>query len=412
MYCRIQLSFLLFLLAVTTAAADVGGHGKLRLLANDLPSDSVLNTFAPSTPVDLAAEFRLDADASAGRWRFDIAWSAFVQHGDRVALSRDFSNVQPLYPDDESRLFDLTHVFSDSGKRLSLHRLDRLAISYRTDDLVIRAGRQVLSWGNGLFFSPMDLVNPFDPVAIDTEFKTGDDMLYAQRLFETGNDLQAAIVIRRDPLSGDVEESESSSLFKYHAFLGTTELDVLAGRHYREGVLGIGLSGSVGGAVVRGDVVVFDADRGATSQLVANVSYSWVAFGRNMTGSAEYFFNGFGQRAGRVSPTDFAGNPDLLRRLERGESFTVGRHYLAGSVGIEMTPLFTLTPTLLANADDRSALLQWVGQYSLADEIVLLGSINLPLGPSGTEFGGLPTAVPELNLSTGPGLFLQIAGYF
>jgi len=37
-----------------------------------------------------------------------------------------------------------------------------------------------LSWGNGLVFSPMDIVNPFDPTAVDTEYKAGDDMLYGQ----------------------------------------------------------------------------------------------------------------------------------------------------------------------------------------------------------------------------------------
>ena len=28
---------------------------------------------------------------------------------------------------------------------------------------MVRVGRQALSWGNGLSYAPMDLVNPFDP---------------------------------------------------------------------------------------------------------------------------------------------------------------------------------------------------------------------------------------------------------
>ena len=60
----------------------------------------------------------------------------------------------------------------------------------------LRFGRQALSWGNGLFYAPMDLVNPFDPAAIDTEYKAGDDMLYLQYLQDSGNDLQAAVVVR------------------------------------------------------------------------------------------------------------------------------------------------------------------------------------------------------------------------
>jgi hypothetical protein len=38
----------------------------------------------------------------------------------------------------------------------------------------------------------MDLVNPFDPASIDTEYKAGDDMLYVQYLQDNGNDMQAA----------------------------------------------------------------------------------------------------------------------------------------------------------------------------------------------------------------------------
>ena len=36
--------------------------------------------------------------------------------------------------------------------------------------------------------APMDLMNPFDPATIDTEYKAGDDMLYFQYLQDGGND--------------------------------------------------------------------------------------------------------------------------------------------------------------------------------------------------------------------------------
>ena len=62
----------------------------------------------------------------------------------------------------------------------------------------MKFGRQAITWGNGLFYAPMDLVNPFDPATIDTEYKAGDDMLYLQYLQDNGNDLQAAVVVRRD----------------------------------------------------------------------------------------------------------------------------------------------------------------------------------------------------------------------
>ncbi len=403
---------LLFLAAGSAADTDFGGHGKLRGVANALPGDSIIRTVAPSVPFDAEGELRLNFRASGGAWRAEAAYSLFLLHGDRVAYRRDLADGVPLYPDDETRLLDLTHVFEDSGKRLALHRMDRLAIGYTSDDFVIRLGRQVLSWGNGLFFSSLDLVNPFDPAAIDTEYKTGDDMLYAQRLFETGNDLQAALVVRRKPDTGNVSSSRSSALLKYHAFIGASELDILFGKHYDEPVFGLGLARSVGGAVIRSDVSVTDSGGGYKTRFLLNGSLSWIAFGKNMSGSVEYFYSGFGLGDDDVLTTDVAANAELSEQLLRGDLFNIGRHYLAGNVLVEMTPLLSVTPTLFTNLSDGSALFQLIGQYSLSDNSVLLGSLNVPVGPPGTEFGGLKVPLTNLEFSAGPGIFLQLAGYF
>jgi hypothetical protein len=130
-----------------------------------------------------------------------------------------------------------------------------------------------------------------------------------------------------------------------------------------------------------------------------------------MSGALEYYFNGFGQHDGRYDTQSLAGNPDLLARLARGEAFTLGRHYLAGSVLVEMTPLWTVTPTLLANVADPSALLQLVTSFSLSDNMTFLGSLNVPLGRSGSEFGGIESS-SGLYLAAGPGVFAQFAWYF
>ncbi len=293
-----------------------------------------------------------------------------------------------------------------------MHRIDRLAISYASEKAVLRLGRQALSWGNGLFYAPMDLVNPFDPATIDTEYKAGDDMLYLQYLLDSGDDVQVAYVARRDPESGDVVNAVSTAAAKYHGFVGDAELDVLVAEHYDDTVLGIGLGRSVGGAVLRGDLITTWTGDNTYLQLVANLSVSWTWSGKNMSGAIEYFFNEFGQRSDAYGPADLAGNSDLVNRIARGELFSIGRHYVAGSVMIEMTPLWTLTPTVLANVSDPSGLLQLISSYSLSDNMTLLASINVPLGPKGTEFGGIATDQPDRFVSGGAGLFAQLAWYF
>jgi hypothetical protein len=103
----------------------------------------------------------------------------------------------------------------------------------------------------------------------------------------------------------------------------------------------------------------------------------------------------------------------LYERLLRGELFTIGRYYLAGSVQVEMTPLLILGPTLFVNLGDGSGLLQFLGSYSLAQNLDLLAGFNLPAGPDGSEFGGLETAAADGRLLTPPNtLFARLAWYF
>ena len=53
---------------------------------------------------------------------------------------------------------------------------------------------------------------------------------------------------------------------------------------------------SIGGAILRGDLLLTDTDLDTYTSLVANYSISWVGWGKNMSGLVEYFFNDMGLR--------------------------------------------------------------------------------------------------------------------
>ena len=300
-----------------------------------------------------------------------------------------------------------------TGKsRQWVQRMDRLNLGYAGDKAVVRFGRQAVSWGNGLIFNPMDFFNPFNPAAIDTEYKLGEDMLYAQYLFYNGADLQTVAVVRRNAVSGQVEQDESSLAIKYHGIWGAPEFDLMVAEHYAQRVVGVGVSTDFGGAVWRGDLVWTDTRSGSSTSVVAGVSYSWIAGGLNWAGLLEYHYNGFGQPDDEYGAADFLHNPELLRRLARGETFNIGRHYLGASVTVELMPLLNLTPSAFINLTDPSALAQVVLAYDWKQDIQLLGALSVPLGPGGSEYGGIDAGQPGTYFSTGPSLFLQLAWYF
>lgn len=359
--------------AAAGEAAELGGHAKLRGVGQGYPDDSLFRDIAGSTSLDSVGELRLTLAAKRSGWTLASDYQLIGVYTEFLSFG---------LPNDDQRLMDLTKVISQGGDSALLHRLDRLWAGYAGEKFVFRAGRQALSWGNGLYFHPMDLVNPFDPETIDTEYKIGDDMVYGQYLRDSGDDWQAAAVFRRDPATGEQSSGQGTRALKYHGFAGPYEYDLLLAEHYGDTVLGLGGVGSLGGAVWRADLVITDADDETRIEFVANVSYSWMWGERNASGAAEFYRDGD------------------------------DRDYLAGSAMVELSPLWTITPTLIASIDDPSALFQLVTQYSLGDELVFLGSLNLPIGGNGTEFGGAESGIPGRYLSFDVGIFAQLAWYF
>jgi len=391
------------------------GHTKYQYIHTRIPGDSVLQEINGDTLQDHNLEMRLKTSARRGHWDLDADLQFIGVYSDTLDGFRDLQ--RPAFParvviNDDRRWFDLTHEIRNEGKNASVVRLDRISVAYTGDKTVLRFGRQAISWGTGLLFTPMDIFNPFDPTAVDKEYKAGDDMLYGQYLLDNGNDMQAVAVIRRDLISGDVEQDKSSLAVKYHGFLGSLEYDLLLAEHYAERVIGLGLSTDFGGAIWRGDLVWSDTSSGSVFSAVAGASYSGVTGGRNWTGFLEYYYNGFGQSDGDYSPAGLAANTELLRRLARGELFNLGRHYLGASLSVELTPLLNLTPNLFVNLVDPSAMAQLVLSYDWKQDFQLLGALSLPIGADGTEYGGIEADQEGQYVSTGAYVFAQVAWYF
>ncbi len=406
-------------LAVAPARAEdpwsFGGRSVYQFLYANYPDDSLFNELIGEHVVDHAGELRMKLGWRKEAWEARADYQLIGRYGDSLASSRVIEGLTPFpgqHIDDDRRLFDLTHTITEGDDYLLVQRLDRLYVGYTGKQAVVRVGRQALSWGNGLVYTPMDFFNPFDPTAVDREYKTGDDMAYGQYLFGNGDDLQGVWVGRREPVSGDVSSDVNSVAFKYHGFLGGSEYDVLASQHYGDWILAAGGIQSVGGAILRGDFTVTKTDDDTVLSLVTNATYSWMGWGKNMSGVLELYYNGFGLSGDEYSVEDLIENPDLAKRLERGELFTLGQYYVAGSVLVELMPLWSLTPNVFLNAGDGSGLFQLVSQYDFAQNWQMLAAVGLPFGPDGSEYGGIDSGIDGLNLSSTASLFVQLAWYF
>ena len=392
-----------------------GGHGMYQYIHTRIPEDSVFHGINGDRLQDHNLEVRLKVAARRDRLDFETHAQFITVQSETLSGFRNLPGL--VFPgndviNDDRRWFNLTHEFHNQGKKATLLRLDRISVAYSGVKTVVRFGRQAISWGNGLLFTPMDILNPFDPAAVDKEYKTGDDMLYAQYLLDSGNDFQVVSVVRRNPVNGEVDGDQSSLAAKYHGFWGRNEFDVLLAEHYGETLIGLGAGADLGGAIWRGDLIWNDTYSGSVFTAVGSVSYSWESAEHNWTGILEYYFNGFGQSDGDYSVAALTKNPELLKRLARGESFSLGRHYLGASVNYESTPLLNLTPKIFINLNDPSALAQLILSYDWKQDIELLAALTIPIGPDSSEYGGIDSNQPGMYLSTGPSLFAQLAWYF
>lgn len=332
----------------------------------------------------------------ASSWNIDTAYYAEEDHGGYVPLSRDKLISYPQYYIDPQKVsaFRLSQDISNKGLTYTTQRIDRLSVGYSGPHLVMKIGRQALTWGSGLVFHPMDLFNPFAPNATYTSYKPGSDMLYGQWLFSGGSDIQCVVVPRRNYSTGKFDIKSSSSGIKWHGFIGEDQsigVDLLAARDYQSNVLGLGINAMIEDSTWNFEIVPTRSSNGVVyTSILVNAQYASVVDQKNVNYFIEYFRNGFGT-GNSMKYLDSLPSV-LVTRMARGNVFTVSRDYVVFGADIQWDPLLILKPSLISNLDDGSEFLILQTVYSLTQETSVTAGAQWGIGSLGTEFGGLETA--------------------
>jgi len=393
---------------VNASADDVSGHVKLRWIGGSVPDDSALAAIVGNTSSDTDVELRGNLSFGIGGWSVDTAAQLIDARGDLYRLTQGDSALVVRLPDDERRALDLTRTLQSGSAGARVARLDRFSLAYSSGRTTVRVGRQALTWGGGFAFTPLDLINPFGPAVLDTEYKPGDDLLYVERLLDSGAQVELAAVARRER-GGSVSSRVSSHLARYRGVAGAIDVELIAGRHYDETVFGAGIGGDLRGTAWRSDLLLTDTVSGTKVQWIANGTRAWQLGARNATSFVEVFYNGFGVNADVTAAT----LPDDLReRVLRGDAFALGRRQLAIGMTLEWTPLLTINAAGLINVDQPSSLFQFGGRYSAAQNLDVLFTATVPVGPEGSEYRGLRAAPGEPAATIDATIFFQVAAYF
>ena len=323
------------------------------------------------TSFPLAEDYVLDLN----RLRLEMRgrpnkWLGFEVSYDNEALLGsylDTAQFQRLRTMSPPTYWDLEDDYVNRGSLFVRHRLYRGYVDIATPLADVLVGRQRVAWGSGRFWNPTDLLNPFNPIAIEREERQGVDALLVQR--------NIAALSRLSFVYAPQRESDPSRGVQYRTNIASTDVALMAGEFRGDRVVGLDLVGRLGEGGVRLEAAHTNAmaEKDYT-RAVAGFDY---AFANTLTVTVEYYYNG--QGASDISAYDFA-------RLQTGFIQNVGRRYVGGQLSYEITPLLRTDNVLIVNADDNSHFLAPKLAYAVTTNLEWAVGMQLFAGEPGSEF--------------------------
>ena len=283
-----------------------------------------------------------------------------------------------------ARPVDLSTLLIDEERVTVRHDVDRLALTVRTSPADITVGRQAITWGLASVFPIADLWAQFSPFELDTEEKPGSDALRLLSYPVSRLELDAVLAARG-------RARDWSAGLRATVDLPTADLYAATGKFWNQVLVMGGMVYVLDRAKLRLEAAApWDLDADRWQPLRATIGADWLSTRLVLT--AEYHHNGIGAD----DPGDYftqLGDP----RLQRGETYYLGRHYLGGAASYTPDEAARLTFALSAlwNLGDGSTMLTPIASYDFGQNtIVSVGSLQ--------SFGRTPVvSPPELRSEFG-----------
>lgn len=364
-----------------------------------------LNMTGQGTPDGFAPDYTLSGNAA----RLETSWQPRSSWQFHAAL--DYQYLWSDTPDllfrpspNINRVIDLEKTETHGKDAASTLQVDRLNLQWREGPIDLTFGRQAIGFGRILINSPLDVIAPFAPDAIDTDVRSGIDALHT--IFNYGVDGQLGAVI----VWGE-ENRDNSYLGTWSDNTRGLDLLLIGGRLRGRNMVGGGIAGSLGTLGLKGEISVHDGrdqdkpggDLHDTFAIAA--IEAWYRFDNGLSLISQYLYNGPGVDNPQDYPRVLASAP-----LQQGLSHLLGRDYLILAPAYDLHPLAALQGLLIYNLHDESALLRPTLDLSLADNIALqlFWTWNLGSSPAINPVNGSLVPRSEFGLrGDSGGLFLK-----
>jgi hypothetical protein len=265
--------------------------------------------------------------------------------------------------------------YVERGDVYGRHRLYRAAMTLTRGNVDLRLGRQRIAWGTGRFWSPLDVLNPVNPLALEREERVGVDAALLEA--KLGPLSRASLVYAPSP-----DRGLASRALQWHGNAAGVDGSLVAGRLRGLEIVGMDVASQIGDVGVRAEAARLNPDGGPTfNRWMTGADY---AFATGLTLSAELYFNGAGSRD--PAGYDFAG-------LRSGRLTNLAKRYAGLFASYEITPLLKWMTYAVLNADDRSHAVDSRLVWSIGPAADLTFGAQHFTGATGSEFAASPNAV-------------------
>lgn len=269
--------------------------------------------------------------------------------------------------------FDLDEQYARGSEFLARHRLYRATATWSTGKTDLTVGRQRIAWGTGRFWSPLDILNPLEPVRLEREERLGVDAVLLER--KLGPLARVAVV--HAPAT---DRSASATAAYLHGNARGTDYSVVLGDFRSDDVIGADFAGRVGELGVRGEATYTNPEgHPEYARVLLAVDYG---LPNTLNVSAELYYNG--QGASDPVRYDFAS-------VLTGRVSNLARRYGGVFVSYEITPLLRVVAYGVENFDDESRVLWPSVTYSVTSNFDLSSGVQHFSGDPGSEYGRLST---------------------
>ncbi len=287
----------------------------------------------------------------------------FAIEGKMLYADPDFGLTLP--GSSPNRRLDLEHNFNDDDWFRQQLAVDRLNLQGRHFGVNWTLGRQAIGFGRISLFSPLDIIAPFPPDALDTEVRPGVDAIRASHYFGLAGQAGATLVFGQHPALN------SYLIFGEGHFTGI-DLLTIAGQLRDRPMAGGGFATQLGGMGVKVEATCYqgqrvgqaDGDLKKTFTMAgAEVDYR---FDNGLVLFMQYLYNGAGVKDSKDYLLASTSAP-----IQEGLSYLLGLHYVLIAPGYELHPLVTLNGLMIWNLSDDSFMLRPLLHLSLSDNLVL-----------------------------------------